>query len=777
MRIMPFASDSKLCSGLKIIFLAIGMLLSQAALAIDILPASVNPSLIARQVPPPVQPAGVASITVPSFTPQAATAVAAGTAFTLNRLNVTGSSVYGNTQLENMFRDYIGKRVTLADLQQMADIITVRYRSDGYVLTKAIVPAQNITCGVVTIRVIEGYVDKVYIEGDPSSARLQLEKYADKITQARPLNIAELERYVLLANDIPGLNVHAVLSPAKMPGDELAPSELVPGAAFLTLVTSFHRASGYFTFDNRGTRYLGPNEYSFGGNLNSIFRSGDITGFQSLITTKTHELQFLKLYHQTPICSNGMTLNIAGSVTHTEPGFLLEPLDVVGRSNFAAMGISYPVIRARSQSLYAIAGVDESGTKSSALGFQLYNDRLRSIRVGANYNLADSWQGINQLGGLVSQGIPALGASPNGDEDLSRIGGRVDYFKVNLNASRLQGLGHNFSIFVAAQGQYTPDALLVTEQFTYGGAQYGEAYDPATLSGDKGIDAKAELRYDIQPSIIIPQWVEIFGFYDVGKVWFNDFVGIKPDVSAASAGIGLRTTLTDFLSGSVVIAKPLTLVPPTEGNKDPRIFFSVTLSGDTPSTTVAIPLPPLPPEAALCPGTGLRPICPPQPVIVAQRAPVATTTRTTMAMTAPQATTETPQYQGLTAINNSAPQANTRFNSTYAANSPRYQGITTFNNTAPQSSNRPVTMANSAPSTIGRDYVLQLSSGRDLADLKQFAASHNLSNVQFIHTQYDGGNWYILAYGQYDSVHSAELAKQQLPAALAQLHPWVRQIG
>jgi hemolysin activation/secretion protein len=773
MLIKPNSSKTKARHLHALLYLTLGLTIPLSSKAATppfnptLLPGSVDPARVGNVLAPPLEPAETASVSVPGYTPRAISAAAVHTTFTLNQLHVVGATVYGNTQIENMFRNYIGRTVSLADLQRMADTITLKYRNDGYIITRAIVPAQDIRNGVATIRVVEGYVYQVTIEGNPRGARKVLESYGEKIKQARPLNIAELERYTLLANDISGVTVRAVLGAAQVPSDELAPSNITPGAANLTFVVEQHVASGSITYDNRGTKYLGPNEFTLNGNVNSIFRSGDVTGVQALLTSHTNELEYFRLYHQTPLNDEGLMLNLASSYSRSQPGYILKPLEVKGRSKTLSAGLSYPLIRTRDQSLFVNGGLDSSDSRTDALGVKLYEDRIRSLRIGANYNQNDRWLGSNQIGGQFSQGLPIFNASKNKSDDTSRPNGHSTYTKFNFNASRLQGLPHNFSLLAATQGQYAVNTVLSAEEFSFGGAQFGQAYDPAEISGDRGIAGKVELRYDVVPNWRALQGMQFFTVYDIGKVWNISPIGQIPTASAASAGVGVRTNFTNFLSGSLEVAKPLTRNVATYGNKSPRVFFSVTLAGDTPSDTNAIPLPPLPAMSAPS-GTGLTPIASANATVPARSQAMPKVVGKTATPVSPNniqaqttAATSTPtpvsrsHFQGLTAINNDAAI-------------PVAHAVKTKHITSTKTHN----------STITSGYVLQFRSGHHLDDLRRFAANHHITDkVHYIHTQHNGGDWYLLAYGHYNSRSAAVTASKNLPVDLQRLHPWVREVS
>ena len=128
------------------------------------------------------------------------------TSMTLNQVVVDGVSVYGNDQIAPLYQKDIGKQVSLAEVYQIADDIMVKYRNDGYILAKAIIPPQRIENGVVHIKVIEGYIVKVDYDGDTRGNQAILDQYAVEIQGERPLKAETLERYLLLINDLPGVS-------------------------------------------------------------------------------------------------------------------------------------------------------------------------------------------------------------------------------------------------------------------------------------------------------------------------------------------------------------------------------------------------------------------------------------------------------------------------------------------------------------------------------------------------------------------------------------------
>lgn len=510
--------------------------------------------------------------------------------FFLKGIHLFGNTVYSYQDLAPLFQQYVGHQATLADLETVAHEITLKYRSNGYVLSRAVIPAQTIKNGVVNIQVVEGYVGHANPVGYVQNSGPLVNKYGQKIAQSKPLNIKTLERYALLANDIPGMNqVKVVLQPPRDPHAPLGSTEL-------SFAPDFSKASGFFTVDNRGTRYLGQNEFSAGATVNSLIQSGDQLGVQALTSSNKNE-QYVSAFDLQPLGATGATFNLSASYSKTTPGFTLTPQMVSGWSKEVVGTVRVPVIRSRRQNLYMHVAFDYLNSRTDFDAFDppvtVYEDHVRSLRWGMDYYLQDGWAGSDQVSGQLSHGLNVLGASPRAtvpppNPPLSRLQGDPQYTKFNGTLSRLQGITQNISFLVAGIGQYTNQPLLSSEQFTFGGSQYGQAYDPGELTGDRGVAGKAELRYNTYPDYRFLSAAQYYAYYDIGKIWNilpMSATGIQQVQSAASTGAGVRLNFNQYVYGSVVYTLPLTKPVSAYGNYAPRIFFSITFTGKTPSAT------------------------------------------------------------------------------------------------------------------------------------------------------------------------------------------------
>lgn len=122
------------------------------------------------------------------------------------------------------------------------------------------------------------------------------------------------------------------------------------------------------------------------------------------------------------------------------------------------------------------------------------------------------------------------------------------------------------------------NALLSSEEFSVGGIGLGRGYDPSEITGDEGVAAKVELQWN-DPVKVTSKFLDsyqLFGFYDVGKVWNDDATTASQKVdSLASVGAGIRLDLAYDVDAGVGVAVPLTRERQTSGDHDPKVYLNI----------------------------------------------------------------------------------------------------------------------------------------------------------------------------------------------------------
>ncbi len=532
-----------------------------------------EPGRIEKRFEKPIEPKSTLEPIVPEMEGPMPPEQAEKIKFTLTGLSIEGSTIYPETAFLPLYERYLGQEISLKTIYDVVGAITAKYGKGGYALSRAYVPAQKITNGIVRIGIIEGFIDKVIIEGDLNDKRGFFKNYESKILASRPLKTGVLERYLLLGNDLNGVSVKAVLKP----------SQETKGASNLILQVAKKIVDASVSFDNHGTKSSGPHQINLSGSINNIFGMFGRTTLGYIQTAQQRELKYFSLNHDEILNSEGTKLSFKAIRSLSTPGTrALLDLELKSKSNTLEVGISHPVIRSRSQNLTVKSSFEYKNTESFQLAERSSQDRIRSLRIGADYDYSDPWRGINLVSVEASHGLKIFHYTSRGYALLTRAGGRPDYTKVTINASRTQQLPNNFSVHVAAMGQRAAQKLLSSEECGVGGEQFGRAYDSSEITGDNCAAASAEVRYVPQLDIPNLKYLQLYGFYDIGGIWnINPAAGTPKKDTLASAGLGFRFGLKNNLSGALEVANPLTRPVfannnTGDGGNSPRIFFRLT---------------------------------------------------------------------------------------------------------------------------------------------------------------------------------------------------------
>jgi hemolysin activation/secretion protein len=485
--------------------------------------------------------------------------------FVLQSVRLDQSTVYRQKDIEALAAPYLGRKVSFADLTALAQRITRQYRQDGYIFSRAVLPPQKIRNGLVRFQAVEGRITNVTLEGDFEDKNGLIAALAGKMRTKAPANTKDIERYLLLINDLPGITARSFVRPAK-----------TPGGGDLVIAVTEEKTEGSASFDDRGSRYIGPWRGELTGAFNNLFGLHDRTTLRADMATQTKELRFGEVTHEEEIGSEGLRLKARYAVTATEPGGALGPLGIDGESRLFDIEALYPLLRSRTRNISLLGGFDGNNTTTTLSGLQVAQDRLRTARAGARLDLADRFRGISQLTLTATHGFRGFGAAAAGT-GRSRANAPADFTHWNGSLSRTQDLWWpQASLFLSAAGQYSKDPLLAAEEFTVGGADFGRAYDAGELAGDRGYAGAAELRYGGAADATWLRSYQLYGFIDYGRVFnLSPVVGEVKQDSLTSAGFGVRFSLARDISGYVELAKPLNKNVNAEGNDNPRLFFSL----------------------------------------------------------------------------------------------------------------------------------------------------------------------------------------------------------
>jgi hemolysin activation/secretion protein len=527
-------------------------------------PTLVPPGSPIPRILPPAPPA--VSPAAPPKAPAAPSALPT-TPARVTQVSVEGVTAYKPGEIQALAQGLVGPAVPIAKIEAARSAILQKYRGDGYVLST--VSASLDANGVLRFVVTEGHISSVKLANDIGPAGVQVLRFLQRLTEQTPIDEATLERYLLLAQDVPGVTLHAVLQPST---DE-------PGALTLIAQVSRQAVSGLFTTDNYASTYTGPIESLGVVNFNSFTQFGEQTQLQ-LYYAWPNEQVFGQASEEVFIGSSGLKVRVYGGTGPTTPSGVLAAEGYFGYTNVGGVVLTYPVIRARTQTLNLIASFDALQSDISILSGtvrqQASYDSLRVARIGASYARSDLWlgaerQAINTATFRLSQGLPILGASPNGVGNAPRPGERTDFTAMSFMLTRTQTLfapWHDSTVAFMGlvTGQYSSEILPPEEEFYLGGLQFTRGYYAGEVVGDSALAATAELQLNTQfslPNLSEPIPTQFYAFYDWGESWQNDKSGLNEVIP--SVGVGVNVTATRYAEVDLLGVRRLNRFPTGSG--------------------------------------------------------------------------------------------------------------------------------------------------------------------------------------------------------------------
>lgn len=472
-----------------------------------------------RQLAPKKAPA---ETTVPAQAEPAAT----GPSVRVKMFRFRGNEgIVPTADLMEVVKGSVGKELHLADLQRLADKVTELLRSKGFFLSRAYLPKQDVTDGTVLIAIVQAMSDGevgVSCAKDSRVHEPQLKHIAAKaVKPGQPLREDELERAILLMNDIPGVTARATLAPGS-----------VPGSTKVTInVTETPVFGGALWADNYGNRYTGAwrgNGYAY---FDSPFHFGDQA---NLMVSFASRLAQGRLGYGAPIGSSGLRGNISYTFMQYKLGEELAAMQGKGSASTADAGLSYPLIRRRALNLSVNAGVEAKTLKDKAYGYTIRDKRLQNGSAGISGDASDSFLGGGYSTWTASVTTGHLDLSHNTSDYNSDQGKLIvdnagnylrvpaphtdgNYTRFNLGGTRLQRVTDSLSLYASYQGQLASKNLDSSEKFALGGPYGVRAYPVGEASGDEGHLFNFELRDDLP---FKSEWgvIQVIGFFDAGYV-------------------------------------------------------------------------------------------------------------------------------------------------------------------------------------------------------------------------------------------------------------------
>lgn len=512
----------------------------------DVAPAQAPPGIsdVLRQVPSP-QPALKPAPALPAVGGVQADSPLRrieGEAIDVKRFEISGNHAIAGHLLHELVKSAEGRSLTLGELEGVAANITQYYRSRGYFVARAYLPAQEIRDGRVSIRVIEGNYGRFMLENKSLVKDTVVQSMLDDVKDRDIVSTATLERAMLLINDTPGV---VVTRADVLAGDKPGTSDFIVGTA----ATS--RMTGQASLDNHGSAHTGRNRLLAGLDTLSPLGLGDKLSASGLVTN-SENLTNYRLAYSTLLASNGLRGEAGLSKTSYQLTGVFAALDAVGRAETLEVSLAYPFRRTQALTLEG----------SFNMGHRKLTDEIRSTSTvtpktadvattSLRLTTEDTLWGLFgrtaasaaiTLGSLDIKEATARSLDASGANTQGRFG------KINIAASRLTRLAPRWTLSTSFRMQKAlyGKNLDGSEDMWVSGMSGVKAYPSGELAAENAYLFTAELQHGLR--LEGPLGVRLGLFADAGRASpQNPFGGATPR-SLSDVGIGMYANYLSFFA-------------------------------------------------------------------------------------------------------------------------------------------------------------------------------------------------------------------------------------
>lgn len=482
-----------------------------------------------RQLPPPK----------PSLEPTEAAVNAdqGGTCRAIREIVIESAPHLGRIERAHIIKAYVGRCLTVRDIEQLMADVTNSYVRRGYVTTRVYLPQQDLSAGRLTLTVVEGAIEKISLQGK-GSGRTSL-RTAMPDAEIEPLNLRDLEQGLDQINRLQSNRATLDIEPGSAAGTSRV---VIHNDADLPLHASA-------TIDNMGQHATGKNQVGISGAYDSPLGLNDYVNLayrRSLPLTASDRQSWLGSFlylvpYGYTTTSFAYSYSNYDSVLHTASGLALHN---EGNSTLASVRFEDVLLRSRSNRLTFSTSLTAKNTRNY-LADQLLTVSSRKLTVAdAGLEFTSSLLGgVATIGGGYSWGLTGLDALADQD-DLLPDAPHAQFRRINYNLTyarpfRLGAWDASFSSSVV--GQHADNALYGSEQILVGGIYSVRGFDETSLSGDHGLIWRNELsvRQPFHLSASIHGLLRPFIAVDYGRTRMREPDTGVPEGTLVGGAVGI----------------------------------------------------------------------------------------------------------------------------------------------------------------------------------------------------------------------------------------------
>lgn len=471
--------------------------------------------------------------------------------FAIDHFSVQGNTLLKPNEIEALLKPFTGRHREYSDIQHAIEKLRSYYRKRGFSVVWVVAPEQDLDHGIVILRVVEARVGKIIIQGNRFFNNANIRSSLPALKEDVSPKVGDISANVQLANENPAKQVDFVLRPRD--GQNLVDANVD--------VIDVPPLKTFLTFDNTGNPQTGDFRIGAGVQHANLFNRDDVGTFNYI--TSPGNMSTVSIYsgsYRMPLYSLGDSMDFIMAYSDVSAGTaqtVAGPLTFSGKGAVYGLRYNQLLVRQGEYSHRIVYGLDYraylndcalGNFGSAGCGPIAANVTVVPISMAYSGNWSTPGR-ISDFYVALSHNVPgavhdqqtdfnAARPSPNGGD-----GAPASYTILRFGTSMVNSFDDNWQVRAAFNSQYTPDALVIGEQFSIAGATAVRGFLEREIVRDTGYFANFELYTPNLTGKLVPGEGNLRGllFYDTAAAANNPLAGeMRQQITIASFGAGFR---------------------------------------------------------------------------------------------------------------------------------------------------------------------------------------------------------------------------------------------
>ncbi|MGF6337130.1 hemolysin activation/secretion protein [Bradyrhizobium sp. i1.8.4] len=503
--------------------------------------------------------------------------------FDIDDFAVQGADKLPQVEIEEAIYPFLGPNKTSDDVEKARAALEKAYHDKGLQTVSVAVPQQNVTGGVVTLKVTELKVGRLRVKNSRYFDLDRIKDSAPSLKEGSVPNFSDVTKDIVSLNQWPDRRVTPALRAGVAPGTVDVDLNVEDKAPIHASLEVNNRQSPSTTPSRVSATVHYDNLWQLGHSLSFTYqvapeRPSDAEVFSGSYMARVPNVDWLNLLFYS-VKSNSNVATIGGTNV-VGPGLIIGERAVItlptreGLFHTLSVGMDY-----------------KHFDQTVNLGTDGFSSPVTYYPVVATYGATFQEEKFTtQFNAGITYNVRTL-SSPLDEFDAKRYKASPSFTHLNLDVSHTQELPEGFQLYGKVQGQIADGPLVSSEQFSLGGLDTVRGYLESEVLGDNGAVANLELRTpnvggmlqgelksetgDGKPRFVTFNDWRFFTFFDAGYAAIQQpLPQQQPSFVAWSYGIGTRFKTFDYFNGMVAFSVPGVTQAYTHANS-PRVNFRI----------------------------------------------------------------------------------------------------------------------------------------------------------------------------------------------------------